>query len=121
MAHCEVLDHAHEGVVDGAVAVGVVRAHHLADDLGALGVRAVGAQTLVEHRVEDPAVDRLEPVAGVGQRALHDDRHGVLEEGSLHLEIDLDGLDVAEDHVVGRWGAVRTTRFACHVPPFLDV
>ena len=43
VAHREVLHHAHEGVVDSAVAVGVVGAHDLSDHLGALGVRAVGS------------------------------------------------------------------------------
>ncbi len=38
VAHREVLRHAHERVVDGRIAVGVIVAHHLADDLGALGV-----------------------------------------------------------------------------------
>ena len=36
VAHGEVLRHAHERVVDGGVAVRVILAHHLADDLGAL-------------------------------------------------------------------------------------
>ena len=41
MAHREVLDHAGQGLIDGRVAVGMVRAHHVADDLGALGVGAI--------------------------------------------------------------------------------
>ena len=37
--------------------------------------------------VEDAAVHRLEAVAHVGQRPRDDDRHGVLEEGALHLQL----------------------------------
>ena len=37
--------------------------------------------------------DRLEAVAHVGQGPLHDDPHGVLQEGALHLLLDLDRLD----------------------------
>src|ERR1700680_1020711 len=53
----------------------------------------VGAQVLLVHRVQDPTVHGLEPVAHVGQRPRHDDGHGVLEERALHLLLDLDGLD----------------------------
>ena len=43
VAQREVLGHAHQRVVDRAVAVGVVLAHHVAGDPGALHVRPVGA------------------------------------------------------------------------------
>ena len=74
------LHHADQRVVDRAVAVRVQPAHHLADHAGRLHVPAVGAQPHLAHRVEDPALHRLEPVAGVGERAAVDDRVGVLEE-----------------------------------------
>jgi hypothetical protein len=63
-----------------------------------------GGSPLV-HVPEDPAVHRLEAVAHVGQRTRHDDRHGVVEEGPLHLVFDLDGLDQPEVGD-GRIGAV---------------
>ena len=77
------LRHPDQRVVDRAVAVGVQPTHDLADDAGALHVAAVGAQAHVVHRVEDPALDRLQPVAGVGQGAGVDDGVGVLEERRL--------------------------------------
>src|SRR5207248_5700894 len=46
---------------------------------------------------EDAAVHRLEAVAHVRQRPLRDDRHGVVEERPLHLLLDLDRFEVAED------------------------
>ena len=104
VAEGEVLDHPGQGLVDGRVTVGVVRAHHVADHLGALGVRPVGQQALVVHRVEDPAVDRLQAVPDVGKGPRDDDRHRVLEEGPLHLLLDLDGLDEPGDDVVGGVG-----------------
>src|SRR5664280_3650875 len=97
-------DHAGQGFVDGRVTVGVVRPHHVADDLGALRMRSVGKQPLVVHRVEDAAVDRLQAVAHIGQGTRHDDRHGVLEEGALHLLLDLDGLDEPGGDVLGGIG-----------------
>ena len=66
IAQRPVLDEADEGVVDRGVAVRVVLAHDVADDARALGVRAVGAVAAVEHRVDDAAVDGLQPVAHLG-------------------------------------------------------
>ena len=61
------LRQAHEGVVDRAVAVRVVVAHHVADDAGALGEAAVRSVAAVEHRV--------------------------VHVGPLHLDLEVDGLD----------------------------
>ena len=55
---------------------------------------AVGTQAHVVHRVEDPALHRLEAVAGVGQGAGVDDRVGVLQEAGAHLVADVDVDDV---------------------------
>ena len=93
MTQRERLAQTHERVVDGRVAVGVVVAHHLADDLRALHMGPVGSDVGVVHAPQDPAMHRLEPVAGVGQCSRHDDRHGVVEERLLHLGLDLDGVD----------------------------
>src|SRR4030095_7770136 len=68
--------------------------HHLTDGLRRLPRLAVGPGAGLVHRVEDPAVHRLETVAHVGQRPRSDDRHRVVEEGALHLLLDLDHLDV---------------------------
>ena len=94
-AHGPVLRHADHRVVDGGVSVRVVLAHDLADRPRALLVRAVGRDAGLGHGVEDAAVDRLEAVAHVGQRAGHDDRHRILEEGGLHLLPHVDGLERA--------------------------
>ena len=109
VAHREVLGEAHEGVVDRTVAVRVVLAHHLADDRGALPERARARQAHLAHRVEDPAVDRLEAVADVRQGARHDHAHRVVEVAHPHLVLDADGSDVAQvvGHVVRLLTSVR--------------
>ena len=99
IAHREVLGHPHEGVVDRDVAVGVVLAHHVADDRGALAIRRGGRQAHLAHRVQDPAMDRLQAVADVGQGARHDHAHRVVEVAHAHLVLDADRADVAD--VVG--------------------
>ena len=103
-SHRPRLDEPHQGVVDRAVAVRVQAAHDLTDDAGALDVAAVGAQPHVVHRVEDPALDRLQAVPGVRQGPRVDDRVGVLEERGPHLVPDVDVEDVLLEVVGGLLG-----------------
>ena len=56
-------------VVDRSVAMRVVLAQHLADHAGGLLVSAVGREAQLAHRPQQAAVDRLQPVAQIGQRA----------------------------------------------------
>ena len=105
VAHREVLRQPDEGVVDRRVAVGMELAHDLADDRRALAVRARRREPHLPHRVEDPAVDRLEAVADVGQGAGHDHAHRVVEVRRPHLVLDADRADVAQ--VVGHGRVLR--------------
>ena len=78
------LGEADQRVIDRGVAVRVVVAEHLADDLGAFVVRAVVQQAQAEHRVKDAALHGLEAVARVRQGARDDHRHRVIDVGGLH-------------------------------------
>ena len=91
VAEAEGLGEADHGVVDGGVAVGMVVAHDVADDLGGLGVLLVELEAHLLHAVEDAAMDGLEAVADVGQGSADDDRHGVVEIRAAHLLFDIDG------------------------------
>src|SRR6266516_7257700 len=73
----------------------MVGTHYVPDDTGALQPRARGLQTRLVHRVEDAPVDRLEPVADVGERARDDDRHRVVEEARAHLLLEITRFDAA--------------------------
>ena len=61
-----------------------------------------GLQAELVHHVQDAAVDRLQAVAHVGQRAPDDDRHGVVEIRRAHLLLEPAGLDVAAVDSVDR-------------------
>ena len=100
VAQRERLGHAHQGVVDGLAVVRVVLGHRVAGDARAFDERAIGTEALRLHVPQDPAVHGLEAVAHVGQGAADDDRHGVVEERPLHLVLDLDRFDVAEQQCV---------------------
>ena len=76
----EVLHHAHHRVVDGPVPVRMVSAEHVAHDRGALLGRPRRVQPLLPHRIQDPAMNRLQAVARVRQRPLHDHAHRVVDE-----------------------------------------
>jgi hypothetical protein len=101
------LGKAHQGVVDRGVAVRVVLPHHVADDPAALRVTAVGPVATVVHRVQDATVHRLESVANIRQRARDDDRHRVVEEAALHLDLEADRLYSASATADGRIGDLR--------------
>ena len=125
VAHREVLAEPDQGVVDRRVAVGVVVPHDAADDVRALAVRAPGLEPGVVHRVEDAAVDRLEPVAHVRQRAAHDHAHGVVEVGGAHLLLEPARLDVSACQLIdAHLLHVQVRDFAGVVldelPPWLD-
>ena len=104
-AHRPVLGHPGEGVVDRLVAMRVIFTHDVTDDAARLAILAPGNIARLLAGVEDPAMDRLQTVAHVGQRAADDYRHGIVEVAGLHLLDDGDGGNVTarrRDLVVGR-------------------
>ena len=103
-AQVEVLGHAHQGVVDGGVAVGMVLAHDVAHDARALPVAATGVQAHLVHGEEHATVGGLQAVAHIGQGAPDDHGHGVVHVGLAHLVRDVGGDLVGGDGVVGCFG-----------------
>ena len=101
----KVLRHTHEGIVDGAVAVRVIVAHHLANRLGRFAVGPVVPVGRFVHRIEDAPVNRLQPVADVRQRPAHDHAHGIIEVRALHFIGYGDAANIA------RLVALRRHRF----------
>ncbi len=101
VARRERLSQAHERVVDRGVAMGMVLAHAITDDPGALHVRPVRLQAEVLHRVEDAPVDGLEAVADIGQSAPDDHAHRVIHVRGAHLLYELAILDVPVAQVDG--------------------
>src|SRR5438874_910408 len=100
IAQREILDHPHQRVVHRHIAVRVILAEHVADDCGALFIGAPGHEPQLVHGVQDAAVHGLEPIAHVGERALHDHAHRVVEERLAHLVFD----EAREDAFAGRCG-----------------
>ena len=109
VADLPVLAHVDEGRVDDRLAVRVVVAGGVAGDLGALAVLRPRAEVQVVHRDQDPPLRRLEPVADVRQRAVHDRGHRVRQVAGMQLPFDLLVYDPPDAHrrsIVGRLGVV---------------
>ena len=66
-------------VIDRLVAVRVEIAHHIADHLGRFLKRGTGIEPQQPHDVKNAAVHRLEAVAHIRQRAIHDGRERIGE------------------------------------------
>src|SRR4030081_893079 len=66
----------------------------VADGARRLVVRLVPFEPVLIHRVENAAMNRLETVACIGQRAGHDHAHGVIKVGALHLVEDGYGTNI---------------------------
>ena len=75
----EILREAHHRVVNRLVAMRMEPAHHVADDLGGFLERRAGVEPQQPHAVEDAPVHRLQAVASVRQRAVHDGRECISE------------------------------------------
>ena len=91
----EILRQPHQRVVDRLVAVRMEIAHHVADHLGRFLERGVGIEPQQPHAVEDAAVHGLEPVARVGQRAVHDGGERVGEIALFQRRAQRDLFDLA--------------------------
>ncbi len=72
IADVEVLREPGHRVIDRAVAVGVEIAHRVAGDLGGFQETARGRQPQARHRVKDSPMNRLQTVAHIGKRPVHD-------------------------------------------------
>ena len=79
IARGKILREAHQRVVDRLIAMRMERAHHVADDLCRLFEWRAGVEPQQPHAIEDAPVHRLQPVAGVRQRAVHDGRERISE------------------------------------------
>src|ERR687891_1196985 len=73
----------------------VVLLDHLADGPRRLAVRAIRSKAALQHRPQDPAMDGLQAVSNIGERAPDDDGHSVVEVRALDLVLELNVLDPA--------------------------
>ena len=98
VARVEILRQAHQRVIDRLIAMRMERAHHVADDFRGFLERRARIEPQQPHAVEDAAMHRLQPVAGIRQRPVHNGRERVSEIALLER--------IAQHHLInlGRFG-----------------
>ena len=89
IAHNPALDQAYKGIVNGAVAVGVELTHHIAHHASALIEGTIGSIPTVIHRVDYTTMHRLESITHIGQGATDNNRHCIVQVGTLHLGLQI--------------------------------
>ena len=98
-AHREVLSHANHGVVYRGVAMRMVFTNNVANRTRRLAVRAVGRDAAVVHCIQNAAVNRLQAVAHIRQRASDDNAHRVFEERRAHLMAEFGQFDARSPRI----------------------
>ena len=93
VAQGEGLRHAHDGVIDGDIPVGMVFTDDITDHARRFLVRLVPVVAELPHRVEDAPVDGFQAVPRVRQRPAHDYAHRVIHVRLAHLVFDIDRRD----------------------------
>jgi len=97
IAHGEILRETHQRVIDRLVAMRVVPADYVADHAGAFLEAGAGIELELPHRIEHAAMHRLQPVAHIRQRAVHDGGERI---GKISLLQRFAQIDV----MLGFWG-----------------
>jgi hypothetical protein len=92
--------------------VRVVAAEHGADDRGALSVLGVRPQVVVvQHRVQDPALDRLQAIADVRECPRGDDAERIVQVASPRLGLE-GGVEVTGTRTAATGATARRRRAA---------
>ena len=90
----KILGQTHQRIIDRLIAMGMELADDVADDAGAFlepGARIEPQQT---HGIEEAAVDRLQAVAHIGQRPVHDGGERIGKVALLERVAQPDRLDI---------------------------
>ena len=88
-----VLRQTRHGVIHRCITVRMIFTEDFTDDTGRFLIRQFRADPHVIHRVQDPALNRLQPVPCIRQCARDDHAHRIVQVGLLHLLIDIDLSD----------------------------
>ncbi len=89
----EILREPHQRVVNRLIAMRVILTDHVADDARAFLEAARGVELELAHRIKQAPVYGLQPVAHIGQRAVHDGGERVGEVALFKRVLQLDRLD----------------------------
>ena len=94
ITHREILRQTHQRIVDRRIAMRMELTHHITDDTGAFCIGLIGIETQQTHGVHDATMHRLQAVAHVRQRTMHDRRQRISEVTFLESRFEIDPFDV---------------------------
>ena len=94
IAERERLRHTDDRVIDSGITVRVVLTDHVADHTGRLFIGNIVAVAESPHGIKHAAVNRLETVPGIRERASDQHAHRVIEVGLLHLIRNIDLMNI---------------------------
>jgi len=124
VAQGKILRHPHQRVVDGRITVRVIFTHHVTDHPRALHVGPVPGVVRLIHREQHPAMDRLESVPHIRQRAPDDHAHRVIEVGMAHFFLKADRERLFGELIHGvrstRTGGIKKSEMVSRRPPDTD-
>ena len=110
-AQGKILGQPHQGIVNRGITVGVILAHHVADNTRRLLVGLVEFVAALVHGIENATMHRLQAVAHVGQRPRDDHAHGVIQIRGRHLLFDGNLLAAFFRRLRGRGGRLWRVAF----------
>ena len=80
MSQGEILRKSYESIVNGCVAVRMETTENVTDRGSALTVRLIGSESLGEHRIKYPSVNRLHAVSDIREGTVGDNAHRIVDE-----------------------------------------
>ena len=98
--HRPILHHARQRIINRAVTVRVIFAHHIANDARRFAIRLAVGEAVFVTAPQDAPMHRFQAVAHIGQRARNDDRHGIIKKTRPHLRDDGNRLNIG---LAGGW------------------
>ena len=94
------LCHVDQGTVNGAVSVGMIFTHGIADDTGAFSVRLVRPVVQLYHGIEHTPLHRLQAVPDIRKGSGGYDAHGIVYVRVFHCFFQVHVMDLIKDFIV---------------------
>ena len=85
VTQAEILGQTNHGIVNGCVAVRVIRTQHSTNGIGRFAVGMLRVVAALVHRVQDTAVHRFQAIAHIRQCTRNNNRHRVVQKSRLDL------------------------------------
>ena len=89
IAHGEILRHADNRIIHGAIAVRMIFTQNLAHDTGGLLVWLAGGHACLLHSVQYSSMNRLQSITDIWQSSGNDYAHGIINIGITHFLLQI--------------------------------